>query len=105
MSSNATPTIVGKNTNQKAKKKKNKKKRNKVTRPADWDEYDEYEKFNYFTYVDPYIPFAGTYTEMDRIYDEKYHKDGKSNFFSPDAIAEVANGYCEPIDLDDSYYR
>jgi len=75
------------------KKKNTRKQKEEEKEDKYWNKWDDYED-EYFS--NSYVPWLGTYTEADRRYDEKWHPNGESNFYSPDAMEEVANGYCEP---------
>lgn len=60
-----------------------------------WSKWDDYQESYHKKYHEPYIPGIGIYTIADMEYDKKWHPNGKSNFLSPDALEEVANGLCE----------
>ena len=92
MSSNTKVNVKSVNVNKKKVRKSKKKKEKEDEGDKYWNKWDNYQEDNYCSY----IPWLGTYTEADRAYDEKYHPNGETNYFSPDAIAEVENGFCEP---------
>jgi hypothetical protein len=74
--------------------------------PADPSYYEDDYDPRAPTYSCPYgtyVPWYGTYTKWDKLYDEVFHPNGETNFSSPDALEEVANGYCEPEWMDCMY--